>query len=146
MRGQAAFEYMMMLSIVLAILSILTYYAEDMTAGSRKDIIVSNAVIAVNKIAEAADIVYTQGNTSQITLSVYIPENLQSIQIGNKTPGEFPSRMIIMKISVDNGITDTVAVSKAPLMGSISVESGTKRIRIRSVNANGVSYVNITQS
>ncbi|MFH1229665.1 MAG: hypothetical protein V1678_04560 [Candidatus Aenigmatarchaeota archaeon] len=146
MRGQAAFEYLMMLSIVLAILSILTYYAEGMTESSRKDIVVSNAVIAVNKIAEAADIVYTQGNTSQITLSVYIPDNLQSIQIGSNTPGEF-TKMMIMKIKVGNGFTDIIATSKANLTGNISVESGTKRIRIRSfVNTSGESYVNITQS
>jgi hypothetical protein len=75
--------------MILAILSLLVYYAQDMTESNRNEIIVSNAIIAVNKIAEAANIVYTQGPSSQITLSVYVPENLRSIKIGNQTPQVF---------------------------------------------------------
>jgi len=134
MRGQAAFEYLIMFSIVLTILAILTYYAQDMTERNREEIIISNAVIAVNKIAEASNIVYTQGKPSQITLSVYIPEKVYSI--------EFSNRMMIMRINVSSGSSDIFAITKAPLQGSISTTSGTKRIRIK---AEG-SYVNITES
>jgi len=141
MLGQAAFEYLMMFSIVLVIISFLTFYAQDMTESNRADIIASDAVIAVNKIAEAADIVYTQGKSSQITLSVYIPGNIQSI--------EFSNNMIIMKVKVGSGITDIFATSKAPFccditdctLSCISSDSGTKRISIKSEG----SYVNVTQ-
>jgi len=134
MLGQTAFEYLILFSLVLAILAFLTYYAQDMTERNREEIIMSNAVIAVNKIAEAANIVYTQGKPSQITLSVYIPEKVYSI--------EFLNRMIIMRINVSSGSSDIFAESKAPLQGSISTTSGTKRIKIK---AEG-SYVNITES
>jgi uncharacterized protein (UPF0333 family) len=145
MRGQAAFEYLMMFSMVLAIISLLVYYAQGMTNSSMDDIAVSNAVIAVNKIAEASNIVYTQGAPSQMTLSVYIPENLQSIIVGNQTPSEFPNRMIIMKIRVNDGINDIFAVSKAPMQGNISIDSGTKTIKVKTISVGGDSYVNITQ-
>lgn len=140
MKGQTAFEYLMMFSIVLTILTFLTYYAQSMTESNREDIIDSNVVIAVNKITEAADIVYTQGSPSQITLSVYIPENLQSIQFSNK--------MIDIKVKVGSGISDIVASSKASFTvdSLISLDSGTKKIKVAAVNVNGESYVNVTQS
>jgi uncharacterized protein (UPF0333 family) len=142
MLGQTAIEYLMLFSIIFIILAILTSYAQDMTEQNRDEISVSNALIAVNKIAEAADIVYTQGSPSQITLSVYIPEGISSI--------EFSNNMIIMKINVSSGSSDILASSKAPLccnitdcsIGCISTDSGTKRIKIKAEEG----YVNITES
>lgn len=155
MRGQAAFEYLVMFSIVLAILTILTYYAQDMTQRSSEDVISSNAVIAVKKIAEAADVVYTQGAPSQITLSIYIPENIKNITFFNKT--------IDMKVNAGSGTSDLIAASKATFccssycsnlgcpssclnVGCVSISSGTRRIKISAaINATGGSYVNVTE-
>ena len=144
MRGQAAIEYLIMFSIVLAILAVLTYYAQDMTSRNSSDIISSNAVIAVNKISEAADIVYTQGEPSQITLSVYVPENLQSV--------DFHNNFIIMKVRVGSGISDVFAMSKANFTADshISPDSGTRKIRVRAVSViesgQVKTYVNVTES
>ena len=139
MLGQAAVEYLMVLSIVLTILTFLTYYAQDMTETNREEIVSSNAIIAVNKIVEASDIVYVQGDSSQITLSVYIPENVNSI--------DFSNNMIVIKMCTDPYYNDIFATSKANFTDDsfISSDFGTKRVKIRAVNVNGVSYVNVTQ-
>jgi uncharacterized protein (UPF0333 family) len=148
MRGQTAFEYLLMFSIVLAILLILTYYAQDITESNKEDIISANAVIAVNKIVEAADIVYTQGSPSQITLSIYIPDNVNSIQfVGNDTPcinGVSHANIIDMKINTGNATNDIWAISKGNFTcdSFIPKDSGTKRIVIKSEG----SYVNVTES
>jgi uncharacterized protein (UPF0333 family) len=134
MLGQVAIEYLMLFSIMLVILAFLTSYAQDMTERNREEIIISNALIAVNKIKDASDIVYTQGTPSQITLSVYIPDKVFAINFSNN--------MIIMKINVSSGVTDIFSTSKAPLQGSISTTSGTKSIKVKSEG----SYVNITES
>jgi uncharacterized protein (UPF0333 family) len=133
MRGQAAFEYLVMFSIVLTILAILTYYAMDMTKSNSEDIISSNTVIAVNKIAEAANIVYTQGEPSQITISVYVPDNVNSII--------FLKNMIDMKVQVGSGISDIFAISKTNFTTNslISPDSGTKRIKVKCCEGNNVS-------
>lgn len=157
MKGQTAFEYLALFSLVLVILSFLIYYAQDMTDRNMEDIIISDATIAVNKIADASDIVYTQGKPSQITLSVYIPDKVYSI--------EFSNNMIIMRINVSSGSSDVFAISKAPFccstyclnlgcpsscsnQGCISTGSGTKRIRVKAEknDVTGVTYVNITKS
>jgi uncharacterized protein (UPF0333 family) len=133
MWGQAAFEYLLLFSLILGILTFLTFYAQQMTDRNREEIMISNAEIAVNKIVEAADIVYSQGKPSQITLSIYISERVDSIVFSNK--------MIIMRIGISSGFSDIFATSKAPLQGSISTNSGTKRIRVKAEE----NYVNITE-
>ena len=134
MRGQASFEYLMLFVIALSILSALVLYSQQITERNREDIRIANAITAVNKIVEAADIVYTQGEPSQITLSVYIPELVESI--------EFNNNMIIMKVSVSSATSDIFASSKASLQGNISTKSGMKKIKIL---AEG-NHVNITES
>jgi uncharacterized protein (UPF0333 family) len=133
MWGQAAFEYLLLFSLILGILTFLTFYAQQMTDRNREEIMISNAAIAVNKIVEAADIVYSQGKPSQITLSIYISERVDSIVFSNK--------MIIMRIGISSGFSDIFATSKAPLQGYISTNSGTKRIRVKAEE----NYVNITE-
>jgi uncharacterized protein (UPF0333 family) len=134
MRGQAAFEYLMIFSIVIVLLLALVLFAGDMTTRNQEDLKVSNAIAVVNEIAESANIVKTQGRPSQITLdSVYIPEGVQSINItGN---------MILMKLRISTGTSDIFAISKATMNGSISNSMGIKRIRIRAED----NYVNITE-
>jgi uncharacterized protein (UPF0333 family) len=134
MRGQTAFEYLMLFSLALTILAILVLYAQQMTERNREDIIIANAITAVNKLTEAADIVYTQGKPSQITLSIYIPEKVSSI--------EFNNNVITMKVNISSGLSDIFASSKAPLQGSISTTSGTRKIKVIAEE----NYVNITES
>jgi uncharacterized protein (UPF0333 family) len=133
MRGQVAFEYLMIFSIVLALILILIMYSGEITLRNQEDIRVSNAITAVNKIAEAANIVSTQGKPSQITLFVYFPEEIQEIEFDEKT--------ILMKVRIKSGVNDIFAISKSDLQGYISNSSGTKRIK---VEAEG-NYVNVTE-
>ena len=134
MHGQTAFEYLMLFSLALTILAVLVLYSQQMTERNREDIRVANAITAVNKIAEAADIVYTQGKPSQITVSVYIPEGIESIDISNNK--------ILMKVNIASGLSDIFAFSKAELEGSIQTISGMKKIKVIAEE----NYVNITES
>jgi hypothetical protein len=125
---------MVLFAIALLILGILVWYSQQITERNREDITVANAITAVNKIAEASNIVYTQGKPSQITLSVYIPERVESV--------EFNNTMIVMKVRIGSGISDIIATSKASLQGNISSDSGLKKIKVIAEE----NYVNITQS
>jgi uncharacterized protein (UPF0333 family) len=133
MRGQTAFEYILVFSIVMLMALILTTYAGEMTKGNQEDIRVSDAITAVNKIVEASNIVSTQGVPSQITLSVLIPDEIRLINITGNT--------ILMKVGISSGVTDIFASSKSQLQGYLSNSSGYRNIK---VIAEG-SYVNITE-
>ena len=124
---------MTIFSIVLLLSLALSLYSGQMTARNQEEMRVSNTINAVERIAEAANIVSTQGKPSQITLSVYIPEEIQSITIANKT--------VLMKVRLTSGVSDIFASSKTNLHGQISNISGTRSIKII---AEG-SYVNITE-
>ena len=124
---------MALFAIALLILGILVWYSQQITERNREDITVANAITAVNKIAEASDIVYTQGKPSQITLSVYIPERVESV--------EFNNTVIIMKVNIGSGTSDIIATSKANLQGNISSDSGLKKIKVIAEE----NYVNVTQ-
>ena len=124
---------MTIFSIVLLLSLALSLYSGQMTVRNQEEMRVSNTINAVERIAEAANIVSTQGKPSQITLSVYIPEEIQSITIANKT--------VLMKVRLTSGVSDIFASSKTNLHGQISNISGTRSIKII---AEG-SYVNITE-
>ena len=134
MKGQTAFEYLVIFSIVLLLTLILTTYSGEITIRNREEIRISNAITAVEKIVEAANIVSTQGKPSQITLSIYIPENIDSIEANGKN--------FIMKVRMGSGVSDIFATSKANLQTDISNSSGIKKIKIIAED----DYVNITES
>ena len=134
MKGQAAFEYLMIFSIVIVLVLILVAYAGQITERNKEEIRISNAMAAVNDIVDTANIVNTQGKPSALTLtSVYIPEGVESIDITGKK--------ILIKIRVAGGISDYFATSKANLQGSISNTQGIKRIKVKAED----NYVNITE-
>jgi len=133
MHGQTAFEYLMIFSIVFIILTILIVYSQQITLRNREEMRITNAITAVNKIVDAADIVFTQGSPSQLTVSIYIPEGVDSIQINNN--------IFLIKIRVAGEITDIFAISKTNLQGSISTDPGTKKVKVIAEE----NYVNITE-
>jgi len=134
MKGQAAFEYLTIFSIVIVLVLILVTYAGQLTERNKEELRITNAIAAASDIVDAANIVSTQGKPSQITLnSVYIPDGVASITISGKT--------ILFKVWVGGGITDIPVKSKTDLQGSLSNTQGVKRIRVK---AEG-NYVNITE-
>ena len=133
MRGQAAFEYLVLFGIALLLLGILVWYSQNVTQRNRDDIIVANAINAVNKIVEASNIVYTQGKPSQLTIDIYIPEKVTSIQFSNN--------IVIMQVSIGSATSDIIATSKAPLQGNLSSDSGMRKIKVIAEE----NYVNVTQ-
>jgi len=134
MKSQAAFEYLMIFSIVIALVLILVAYALQITERNKEEIRISNAIAAAHEIVDTANIVNTQGKPTSLTLtSVYIPEGVESINITGKN--------VLMKVRVAGGITDIFATSKADLQGSISNTQGMKKIKIKAED----NYVNITE-
>ncbi|NIO44694.1 MAG: hypothetical protein GTN36_04035 [Candidatus Aenigmarchaeota archaeon] len=134
MKSQAAFEYLMIFSIVIALVLVLVAYALQITERNKEEIRISNAIAASHEIVDTANIVNTQGKPTSLTLtSVYIPEGVESITINGKT--------VLMKVRVAGGITDIFATSKADLQGSISNTQGIKRVKIKAED----NYVNITE-
>jgi hypothetical protein len=134
MRGQAAFEYLMIFSIVVTLITALVMYAGTITDSNQEELRMANVVTVANNIVESANIVSTQGKPSQITLdSVYMPEGIESINITGNS--------VWIKVRISSGVNDIFVTSKTNLNGTISTSQGIKKIRIRAED----NYVNITE-
>jgi uncharacterized protein (UPF0333 family) len=133
-KGQAAFEYMVIIGIALAILLGLVAFSYNWTVSSRDDLAVSSAENSVAKIVDAADLVYSQGYPAKTRVLVQMPYNIQQVKIQNTT--------ITFVLSTRGATTDVFATSKAPLQGNVTAQPGNYFIQVQSFG----DYVNVSQS
>lgn len=80
------------------------------------------ASIALNKITETANELYSAGPGSRTTVRVYFPTGIENTYVLNKTVG------ILLPIS--SGTTDIYAETKGDIQGEIPKASGLQAIKI----------------
>jgi hypothetical protein len=75
-KGQVSVEYLFLILIFLIILFTVTIpFASHAITDSQNVSVTSDAETAVSTIANAVDVVYANGPSSQRTVNVYIPQN-----------------------------------------------------------------------
>jgi uncharacterized protein (UPF0333 family) len=116
MRGQVAFEYMIIVAVVFAFLIPIWAYINLVQTRTNAELTLSYAKNVVEKITMAADLVYSQGPPARVKLKLYIPNNVQESTISNKT--------VIMGVMTDSGISDVYSTSMAALNGTIPTIEG----------------------
>src|SRR3989304_3741368 len=85
MKAQASAEYFIIVAVALLILAPIILYANQTIASSQEELKISTARNAVDRIGEAADLVYTQGSPAKTTMTIFIPDNVNYTLISNKT-------------------------------------------------------------
>ncbi len=133
MRAQSALEYLILLGISLAVLVPLWLYVSSQVGTTRQDLQVTYARLAVDKIADAADLVYVQGPPSQISVVVTLPDNIISTRVDSKE--------ILLQLSTPGGASDVYAVTLGNVSGAIPTRPGPIRLLVKSEG----TYVNITE-
>lgn len=129
MRAQAAFEYMLVVMLVLGFLVPLWTYTLTVNNEASDELSFSYAKNAVESISSAADLVYSQGPPAKLRVSVHIPGGVEEYNITNST--------IIITIRNAGGVTGIFAESRARLNGTLPIDRGTYWIDVRAVdNAN----------
>ena len=123
MRGQAGLEYAAMVAIAIAIMVPIWLYASGSMASAKAELQSSYARQLVNKVSNAADAVFVQGEPAQLTLFVEFPEGLTSATVaGNE---------VSFRLVTAAGPTDVYAVSLANLSGSLSTRPGKHRVVVK---------------
>ncbi|MGC9516098.1 MAG: class III signal peptide-containing protein [Methanomicrobiales archaeon] len=83
-RGQVSVEYLLILLVILIVLGSVTIPLIGSSIEASTDVsTVSDAKAAVDSIANAANVVYSNGPESKRTLDVYIPQNTNLVTSGN---------------------------------------------------------------
>ncbi len=116
-KGQTAFEYMAIVALVLAILLPLSVFvfnqAESQTRGKQ-------AEIAVNSIANAADVLYAQGAGAKTTLEVYLPTGYSG------KDSSIASKTISIKYFLGKDLIEASAATRANITGKMPATGGYK--------------------
>ena len=122
MKSQAAFEYMLIVMIVLAFLVPLWAYLYNIQSQSGTEISISYAKTAVRDIINNADLVYSQGPPAKVKIKIYIPSGVEEINISGTT--------INFKVRVDSEVSDIFGESIAQLNGSLPTQEGNYYVNI----------------
>ncbi len=132
-KGQAAIEYLIVVSVALLLLSPLIITSQRSVSDLNREVTNLKALNALYKIKEAADVVYSQGPPSKMTIYVSLPLQTRDV---------FSSQnMLVLELGPEDMITH-IPVS---MDYNITVEGrpsarGMQKVSIEAMN----DYVNIT--
>ena len=133
-RAQVSIEYLLMVGfitfIILGILGIAFFYSASIK--DRIKIIQMNNF--ANKIISTSESIFYAGEPSKTTISAYLPEGVESIQINSAED------LIIISLQSNSGTSTTAFSSNVDISGSLAISSGLKRIEIKAEN--GESTIN----
>jgi hypothetical protein len=119
-KSQVSMEYIIIIGFVsvvlIAILGIAFFYS-----GSIKDRIkITQVNNFANKVISSAESIYYYGEPSKTTVSVYLPEGVESIEILES--------QIVISTRLNSGLDKTSFSSDVPIEGTITTSSGVKRL------------------
>jgi|GEM_PF-2302881 hypothetical protein len=126
-KGQSSLEQLLVTALGLAFIALIFYFAisfatDNIRAAQGKD--------AVEKLANAADYVYSLGPGSKDTVNLFLPEGVEFLNTsGNR---------IHLRISLSSGSTDIFANTKTAIIGSLPGTSGPMTVDVISTSSGKV--------
>jgi len=117
-KAQAAMEYMVLTGFTLLILGILLVAAYAKISQSEKHLDIDSAERAVSELKRAADFVYLHGHPTRLTVSVYLPQDIDVSQsyVDNNT--------INIAMRAGGSYTDVWRRSRGEVFGEIPSNEG----------------------
>ena|SRR3989338_6755218 len=138
-KGQSGIEYLIVVGIGLLILIPVFVVGQRSIADFDTNADQLLAKQALNKIEEAANLVYAQGEPAKITLDLRFPNNINSTKIQNK--------LMIITIRSTGQTSDLISIVNFPINGTIPTTSGKKKVSIEAkTNFTGEVYVEVSHS
>ena len=107
MRGQSAFEYLVIISMVITFLVPVWAYVLATQQNTSDELSLAYANNAVQKIVDISNLVYSQGPPAKVTIRIYMPGGIEELIIIDKT--------IDIKLRSNSGISDIYETSTGTL-------------------------------
>ncbi|MFH1451578.1 MAG: hypothetical protein ABIF88_00185 [archaeon] len=124
-RGQAGVEYLIIIGFVafatIGILSLAYIYS----GLSNDQIRLNQAENFAVKLINSAESVFFAGEPSETTISLYLPEGVQDVNIS--------SGGVLLTVSTSTGKNVRFFTSRVPLQGTLSSSSGIKTVSLRAL-------------
>lgn len=132
-KGQAALEYMVVISFALLLAAPIIIRAQSSTSDLRDSKKLATAKNSLNKIQDASELVYSQGPPAQVSFSIEIPSDVRNTTVSDN--------QIAMKLEVFKGLTDVYNLMDINMSGEIPVKRGVYKMKARAYE----NYVNISK-
>lgn len=127
LKAQMAMEYMMIVGLVLLFIIPMWVYVTSVQNQASDELSSSYAKNMVNKIADTAELLYSQGPPAKVTLKIYVPGGIESISISNHS--------INAKLRTVSGLNDIFATSDAQMNGSLPTSSGSYSVLLEAIDS-----------
>ncbi len=124
-RAQASFDMLLTFMIGISIIVATIVYVNSAQTEYLSSYKINAAQNTVNKIAEAADTIFLQGNHSKIVMTLYFPDGISETDVGNST--------VMLKLITSSGKTDIYQTTKEPVNGNLPTSSGTYKITVENM-------------
>ncbi|HQT44984.1 MAG TPA: hypothetical protein PLO51_03340, partial [Candidatus Micrarchaeota archaeon] len=119
MKAQSSIEQLIVIATALAFITIAFYIAATMSAESIK---IAQAQDSVERLAAAADYVYSLGPNSKEYVTVFLPQGILSTNTSGKR--------IVFQVGTATGATDIFADTHADLTGTIEPTQGRQNVLV----------------
>lgn len=145
-RGQVSAEYMALLGLSLTAFFVIWLYVNSSQQSVQQDLKVGFAKQTVQRLADAANLVFVQGSPAKIFVEVNNPEGV--VGVSPTSSAECGTSEILLRVSSLNGtVSDVYAPVSANVSGNLSFligNPGLKRISVEAINFNGATCVLIS--
>ena len=132
LKAQASMELISILGISLIVILVFSVLSSDFLTGIAVNRNYADAQSAVQKLANAADTVYAQGEGASEIVQVKIPSNANmssAVSYIGKPPGA-PAGATSNVISIRVGGSDVLAITRETVAGSLPLAPGTYNMKV----------------
>ena len=116
MKAQTAFEYMVIVLLVMAFITPVWYHLNSVQQSTADQFIYTYAKAALNKLKDNADLVYSQRYDARVTIKIYIPPGVQNISISGND--------LRMTVYTSDGVQDVFETTTSTVSGSLPTSEG----------------------
>ena len=135
--GQAAYEYLILISVALLIIGPMIFFSLNASASQRA---ISDGEVAMARIAAAAESVYAQGIGAKQTVTVYLPE------ASNLAGSSVSGRIVRLRVySGEGNLYDIVRILPFNVTGALPLTAGYQEVPVE-VLATGTVRIGIPPS
>lgn len=107
-KAQSAFEYLLVIALVMGLIVPITYLFFNYTSGSNIEIVDAQVNQIGRSIIDTAESVYYSGEGSKIVLEISMPENVEDVYI-------LSNRELVFEMSTKIGETEVVFFSSVDI-------------------------------
>ena len=133
-RGQAGIEYVILISLLLFFFIPLIHYSLQETTNAVKN---SQLDSYINRLSKSIEAVHAVGPESVEVITITVPKGVIDANLVNTDEGY--TNEVVLLVAFLGGVSDIHAPVRPLLYGEIPNESGTYRLKIKSLNETSIN-------